>query len=197
MRNLNGRIIYQVKVISFTVVLMLLSSLTHAQESEGLIGRAYKKFVEKGKKDEQNPVSKPENTVSDTAMAEKREGVVPVSDFYKNMSKAEMIQDIKSGADSEAGILDQIPELKKQKDEDGKDAYSYLVEGKQVNLEEIDENVLRDIVLKVSSKGSQIRADAVLEQQEQLDATRPPELPPPQPPRPPRAPERPPALPRR
>ena len=119
---------------------------------------------------------------------------------YDDMSKAEIIREIRDEVDADEDILEQIPELKRQKGEDGKYTYSYLVKGKQIALEDVDENILRTLIGQVEAKAAQLRTNAILEQQEQLrtirniNAVRPP---PQAPPRPPAVPQRPPTPPRK
>lgn len=178
---------YKVKVIALSIVLILFSFVAQAKESEGLIQKTYKKFVLKEKSVEKKPALKPENTSTT------REGAkIMVDDkAYKDMSKAEMIQEIKDEVDSEEDILEYIPELKRQKDKDGKDIYSYLVEGKQVNLEGVDEETLRAILEQIGAKAKQIGIDTIQEQQdqrEQLNAIRRPVSSPSLPTRPPTVP---------
>ena len=191
---------YRTKVIPLAIILIFLSSVTQAQESEGLIQKAYKKFILKEKTVEKKPASKPENTSTAMGTAGEDMKTKVYGDFYKNMSKAEIIQEIKNEVDSEEGILEQIPQLKMQKGKDGKGVYSYLVEGKQVNLENVDEKILRSLIAQVNAKAEKFRTDAILEQQEQLRTirnagaiSRPPQASP----RPPTLPQRPPSSPRR
>ena len=117
-------------------------------------------------------------------------------DAYDDMSKAEIIREIRDEVDADEDILEQIPELKRQKGEDGKYTYSYLVKGKQIALEDVDENILRALMGQVAAKAAQLRTNAILEQQEQLRAIRninavqrPPQVPS----RPPAVPQRPPS----
>jgi len=95
--------------------------------------------------------------------------------------KTEMIQEIKDEVDWDDAILEYIPELKIQKDKDGKDIYSYLVKGKQVNLENLDEKALSAVLDQVRTKSAQLKVDVMREQQaqrKQLDTiTRPPDVP--------------------
>ena len=101
--------------------------------------------------------------------------------------KAEIIQEIKDEVDWNDGILEYIPELKIQKDKDGKDVYLYLVKGKQVNLENLDEKTLDTVLGQVHMQAAQLRVDTMCEQ---LDAARRPPAPPPRPPDVPRPPKR-------
>ena len=117
-------------------------------------------------------------------------------DAYDDMSTAEIIREIRDEVDADEDILEQIPELKRQKGEDGKYTYSYLVKGKQIALEDVDENILRALMGQVAAKAAQLRTNAILEQQEQLRAIRninavqrPPQVPS----RPPAVPQRPPS----
>lgn len=188
------------KAITFAIIAILFSSVTQAQESEGLIQKAYKKFIPKEKIVEKNSASKPENTSTDRETTGKDAKTIGYDGAYKDMSKTEIIQEIKDEVYSEEDILEQIPKLKRQKDKDGKDVYSYLVEGKQINLEDVDEKILRTLITQVAEKAGQIRGNTALEQQEQLRAirsagavSRPPQAPS----RPPPVPQRPPAPPRR
>jgi hypothetical protein len=200
MHNFNGGTMYRIKVIPLAIILILLSSFTHAQESEGLIQKAYKKYILKEKTVEKKPAPKPQTTSAARETVGEYANTVIVDSFYKNMSKAEIIQEIKGEVDSEEEILGQIPELKRQNDKDGKGIYSYLVEGKQVNLEDVDEKILRSLVAQVAAKVERLRTDAILEQQGQLKAirdigavSRPPQAPS----RSPAVPQRPPAPPRK
>ncbi len=194
---------YIIKVISLAIILILFPSVIQAQESEGLVQKAYKKFILKEKIAEKKPDSKPQkvSTVREATGTEAK--TVTIDNFYKNMSRAEIIQEIKNETGSEEEILAQIPELKRQKGKDEKDIYSYLVEGKQVNLEDVDEKILRTLIAQIGAKAEKLRTSVVMEQQEQVkiisnqDAVvRPPQALP-RPPTFPQAPQRPPALPRR
>ena len=100
--------------------------------------------------------------------------------------KAEMIQEIKDEIDWDDEILEYIPELKIEKDKDGKNIYSYPVNGKQVNLENLDENTLDTVLGQVRMRAAQLRVDTIRQQQDV--ARRPPAMPPRPPvvPRPPR-----------
>lgn len=188
------------KIISFVTIFVLLSSVTQAQGSEGFFQRAYRKYILKEKTTEKKPSSKPENTDTVREVSGEDVKTTVYGGVYKDMSRAEMIQEIKDEVNSEEDILEQIPELKRQKGEDGQDVYSYLVEGKQVNLEDVDEKILRDLIEQVEVKASQLRINAIREQQEQLRVIRNINAvqPPPQTPqRPPDIPRRPPTTPRR
>lgn len=189
----------KVKAITLAIIAILFSSVTQAQESEGLIQKAYKKFIPKEKIVGKKPASKPEKTSTDRETA-KDAKTIGYDGAYKDMSKTEIIQEIKDEVDSEEDILEQIPKLKRQKDKDGKDVYSYLIEGKQINLENADEKILRTLITQMAEKAGQIRFNAIKEQQEQLRTirsagavSRPPQAPS----RPPPVPQRPPAPPRR
>jgi|GEM_PF-4203555 hypothetical protein len=182
------------KIIPIVIIAILFSSAVYAQEYEGLMQRLYKKYILKEKVSDQKAAPKPdiipEQTVKTTI----------VSDYYKNMSKAEIIQEIKSEVDSEEELLEQIPELKREKDKDDKDVYLYLAKGKQINLEDADENILRSLAAQVGDKASKIRSNAMIEQQEQLrmirsinTITQPPQVPV----RPPSVPRRPAPIPER
>lgn len=175
----------KILTIVITLAALLFSASTQAQESEGLIQKTYKKFITKDKVAEKKPASSLE--VASTNQEAVREGVKtgPAGNYYKNLSKAGLIQEIKDEVGSEERILPQIPELKRQKGEDEKYIYSYLVEGKQVNLEDVDENVLRTLMAQVSEVVEKFRTDAVMAQQEQLGMMRsigatlhPPQAPP-------------------
>lgn len=201
MHNFSEGTMCKVKAVTFAVIAILFSSVAHAQESEGLIQKAYKKFILKEKSVEKNTASKPERT--DTGReAPKDAKTISYDGAYKDMSKTEIIQEIKDEVDLEEDILEQIPKLKRQKDKDGKDVYSYLIDGKQINLEDVDEKILSSLITQVAEKSGQIRSNAALEQQEQSQlriirsagaVSRPPQAPS----RPPPVPQRPPAPPRR
>jgi hypothetical protein len=198
MRNFNGGIMSKVKTIALAAILILFSSHTQAEEYEGLFQKAYKKFILKEKTVENKPALKSENIDATRELSNEGAETIANDGAYDGMSKIEMIRDIKDEVDSEEEILDQIPELKKEKDKDGKDIYTYLVDGKQVNLEDVDEKILQALLEQVGKKAGQIRASARQEQEEQLRTIR--SFHPPQPPRlpeqPPRLPERPPSAPR-
>lgn len=192
---------YKVKAITLAIIAILFSSVAHAQESKGLIQKAYKKFILKEKSGEKNTASKPERTDIGRE-APKDAKTIGYDGAYKDMSKTEIIQEIKDEVDSEEEILEQMPKLKRQKDKDEKDVYSYLIDGKQINLEDVDEKILRTLITQVGEKTGQIRSNAALEQQEQSQlriirsaeaVPRPPQAPS----RPPPIPQRPPAPPRR
>jgi hypothetical protein len=111
-------------------------------------------------------------------------------EIQKEMTKAEMIQEIRDEIEYNEDILEQIPDLKKQRDKDGKDVYRFLIEGKEVNLEDIDEKTVLTILEQVSAKANELRTDAIRQQEEQrkqLSSIKYPPQPPPSPP-PPRPP---------
>ena len=185
MYNSREVLMYQAKVAFIAMVLMLFSSVTQAQESEGVIKRAYKKSIQKDKIAENKPTEKKTDLRSRTTYANGGIAGEDVrttynDDLYGKMSKTEIIQEIKGEVDSEDGILEQMPKLKMQKGKDGKSFYSYLIDGKQVKLEDVDENILRTILRQVSEKSEKISIEAMQENMEQLKAvryTRPPQLP--------------------
>ncbi|MFA6321388.1 MAG: hypothetical protein WCY36_05975 [Candidatus Omnitrophota bacterium] len=102
-------------------------------------------------------------------------------DDYKDMSKEEMILEIKNEIDSEEGILQSIPNLKRKNDKDGKYKYSYLINGKQVDIENVDKKTLGGILDQVSIQANRISIETIREQQNQrnqLNAVRrPPDVP--------------------
>lgn len=118
----------------------------------------------------------------------------------KGMSKADMVRDIKDEVESEDGLLEQMPQLKRDKDSAGNYVYSYVAEGKQTGLENLDENTLQAILKDAYDKAGQMRAVAIQDQLEQLrsarqavQAAQPPQTPPSAP----SVPERPAEAPRR
>lgn len=177
MHNPREVLIYQAKVAFVAMVLMLFSSVTQAQESEGVIKKAYKKFIQKNKTVENKTAEKKTALKSQTFSANRGIAGEDVKttyndDFYGKMSKTEIIQEIKGEVGSNEGILEQVPKLKMQKGKDGESFYSYLIDGKQVKLEDVDENILRTIIREVSEKSQNISIEAMRENMEQLKAVR-------------------------
>jgi len=176
-----------VKVVFFAIVLIFHSSIIQAQESEGLVQKVYKKFFLKEKTVKKiQPQPSQTIPIAGKATGEKTKTKV-YGDFYKNMSKDEMVREIKDEINSEESILEKMPEFKRQKDENGKYVYLYLIGDKWINIEDADEETLRVLIGQVNAKVEQARVAAVLEQQEQWrsirsanEASRPPQ-PPPQP----------------
>ncbi len=180
------------KAITLAVIFILFSAAAQAEESEGLVQKIYNKFTPKEKAVNKSPASNFQNTKPDKETVPAAAGKE-----HKDMSKAEMVQEIKDEVDSEEGILARMPELKKQKDKDGKIIYLYLAEGKQINIENADEKTARAILAQVDEKYNQIRFETAQEEQErrdQLNAIRHPAVSPP--PMPVRPPALPPAVPR-
>jgi len=150
-----------VKAIILAIIILTLPFAVQAEESEGLIQKAYKKFILKNKNIEQKPTPKPQETVTDKEIYKDSTLAVVGSETHQDASKAEIIQEIIDEVDSEGGGLEYVPKLKRE-NKDGKNIYSYLIDGKQVDLESVDEATLGAIL-------KQIRSNARQEEQEQLD----------------------------
>lgn len=120
----------------------------------------------------------------------------------KDMTKDELIKEMKSILASENEILGRIPGLKAEKDANGEEFYTY----QGVRLEAVDRGQLEKIYSRIRSEALRIRTDRINRQLETIKrtqriATPPPALPPsgakipPTPPTTPRIPKSPPKAP--
>jgi len=80
------------------------------------------------------------------------------------MTKQETIEAIQDALDSEEEVLDFIPEIKKRKDEAGKDNYFYLSGSKEVSLADLEKEVLDKMLVRVNQTATQIRTNHIQSQ---------------------------------
>lgn len=174
----------------------------NAQENEGLIPKLIKKW--KGEKKTPEPVSAPKVKVptpgsmpgvSRPPIVPAKPSVAPstaeadrtVVTGIDKMSKEEMLKDIIDDLDSDSDILDYLPQLKKEKTPDGKNAYLFKSDTKSVPLQDLDKDTLKKILGSVRQTATRINTDRITRQLETIRQTqrvvavppRPAPLPPP------------------
>ena len=162
-----------------------------AQDDEGVIPKFWKKITSKNNLTQPSPVTSANKPIL-------------------AMTREDMLQQIKYEIGENEGILECIKDLKKSKDKNGKELYTYSNGKEAVNIEDLDAHTLEEILDKVHIQASAYPAKLVAEQmefvresqrvsavQQQMPRTppsQPPSLPapPPQPTRPPAPPPQPP-----
>jgi hypothetical protein len=184
----------RIKVALLTVAALAAFSVTSAlaQEEEGLIPRLMKRFQKKeakaapksavpkeapAKPAAQAPVPSKATPppMSDVAKAAAEDikakmptPVTKVADPLKEMSKGELIKEITGELDDEDEILDYIPNIKKLKDESGKEYYAYKIDEKMVRLEDLGREKLEAILSSIYNQGTLIRTERITRQLETI-----------------------------
>ncbi len=82
-------------------------------------------------------------------------------------TKEDIAKQIKDELDSEDELLNFIPEIKKVKDEDGKESYIY----KGLKLEDLDMETLEGLLIRVNNQALVIRTDRINRQLETIRQT--------------------------
>lgn len=214
------------------LVCIFCSIPSYAQETEGLIPRLMKRFQKKEeaskKPAETMPAAVPaKKTIAPAArpQADQRMPQIPgersasaeggrtVTPGLENMTKEELAKDITEELMSEEEIFDYIPQLKTEKDPQGKKIFTFESNGQRIKIEDLDKETLGKLYGTINQVSTKINVDRINQQLETIRqaqnlqrVTRPPQAisPPPQPPRlqtvppsvPQAAPSRPPEIPR-
>ena len=113
-------------------------------------------------------------------------------DSTATLTREKMIQEIKDEVEADPDILEFILELKRQKDNEGKESYAYSYGKQEIKLEDLDESRLKELFKKVSAQTDTIQDKFSRQQIETAEEAqkRPPQPPPSLPPRPTAAPSR-------
>src|SRR3989338_11265034 len=139
------------KISALTIIVILaLASASFAAEKESLIQKLRRKFLQK----KPPPVSKVPEAKQPMPAHE-----VKQAKPKKELTKEELLVEMREILDSEEEVLDYIPELKKKKDESGKEFYTYNVSGQEVRLEEMDKDSLENLLTRAHQTATKIRTD--------------------------------------
>ncbi len=173
-------------------VLMLLALCASAQGEEGVIPKLWKKLTVKDR-----PAQAPSTT---SPASGQKTSPAASGEPAPMMTNEEMVGQIKFAAGFNDGILEDIPELKKSSDKDGKEIYTYSNGEKTVNIEDLDADTLGKLFDKVNIQANAYQANIAAQQMEAARESQRvfamqqqmPRALPPQPPRPPSPPPQPP-----
>jgi len=136
------------KIIVLAVLSVLLASSVYAAENQSLWQRMRDRFF-----------------APKASVAVAKTEALPAPEKHSEMTKEELLIDIKDNVDSEEGILDLVPSLKKGKDASGKDIY--LFNG--LPLENAGKEDLEKLAVSIGQIAAKMRADRI---QGQLDTIR-------------------------
>lgn len=193
------------------------AAVSCAQEPEGLIPRLIKKW-KGGGKEEAKPAARapavtPAVPAARPSVPSKPQAPAPavpreasaraaqdagqpqktVIPKLAQMSKEELVAEIKDELDREDEIPSYIPGLGMQRAADGTPQYSFAQGGSVKALEDLDQDLLRNLLTRVRQTATKINTDRIqkqletIRQAQRLQTMRPPE-PPPRPPQVPQTP---------
>lgn len=136
--------------------MMAVTFSASAQDKEGLIPKIWKRFKAKKDSTQASPAS--------PAVSEQREPPAALKESAPTMTKEEMIRGIKDAVETDDGIMENISELKRCKDEDGKEFYAYSDGKDEIRLEDIDMDRLKRLMDKVYTQMNTDQANTVKQQ---------------------------------
>ena len=181
------------KILAIFSVITLLTLSASAQDEEGAIPKIWEKLTGKNHPSRTSPAT--------PAVSEQEKAPEVSNKSAPVMTKEEMIQQIKDEVEANEDLLERIPELKKSKDKDGREFYTYSKGEETVNIENLDADRLNELFNKVCTQANTYQANMAAQQmeiikenqrvsaaQQQQQHTPPPQSP--QPPAPPPQPQR-------
>ncbi|MDD5496659.1 MAG: hypothetical protein PHP46_06130 [Candidatus Omnitrophica bacterium] len=163
------------KIVLIAGVIFFTAQLSMAAENESWMQKLKKRFFVKEKpRVEEKAKTTPEKADLKTQKLPevKKETAAPKAAKRKpiaEMTRAEMLGELKRRIEIEEDILKYVPEIKKKKDPDGNVSYVYQAGVQEIKFEDLEEEQLRGLLSKVSSVATKLNTERI---QRQLELTR-------------------------